>query len=330
MKMRAHFATTIVTATLAFNAIAQSPTPAVTGSDATKASAQAPANAGTTVLGNYGDIKITQADYEASLLNIPERDRFGFAQNQERVSKQVDGLLKLRTYSEEAKRQRLDQDPSFENRIKLYRDRLLTEMLATKLAEEAEKEFEQRRASFLDRAREQYLVTKTDFRSAKEIKASHILVDTKTRSDEQALARIKEFRNQILAGKRFEDIAEASSDDQSARRNKGSLGFFGTGRMDPAFEKAAFAMTQPMEISEPVKSQFGYHIIRLEEIKPEKQATFEEAAPGLLDRLKTQYIELRRGQMLNSIYDPAKVAWNEPAVIGLKKNVDSHFYQLPK
>ena len=334
MKLRVQFATTIVIATLAGNAaLAQStapapPSAATPPAASSNAATQPPAATRATVLANHGDVKVTLADYEASLLSIPERDRLGFAQSQERVSRQVDGLLKMRTFAEEAKRLGLDSDPNVAVRVKLFHDRLLTEMLAAKLAEDAEKEFEQRRASFLERAREQYLVNKNDFRSPKEVKASHILVDTKTRSNEQALARIRELRAQILAGKSFEEVAEASSDDPTVKKNRGALGFFGTGRMDPAFEKAAFALTKPMEVSEPVRTQFGYHLIRLEEIKPEKQATFEEAAPALMDKLKAQHVEIRRGQMFAQMYDSAKVAWNEPAVLALKKSVDPHFYQV--
>ena len=99
--------------------------------------------------------------------------------------------------------------------------------------------------------------------------------------------------------------------------------------MDPAFEAAAFALQKQGELSEPVKSKFGYHLIRLDDIKPSRQLAFEEVSADLMEKLKAQFLETRRAQVIRSAYDPARVQWNEPAVVGLKKTVDPSLYKIP-
>jgi parvulin-like peptidyl-prolyl isomerase len=92
--------------------------------------------------------------------------------------------------------------------------------------------------------------------------------------------------------------------------------------MDPAFETAAFALKSPGDLAGPVKSQFGYHIIRLQDRKDGRQMTFEEVQPDLMEKLKADFIESKRGQFVAQKYDAAKTQWNEAAVVALKKTID--------
>ncbi|MEH7081426.1 peptidylprolyl isomerase [Neobacillus drentensis] len=94
-----------------------------------------------------------------------------------------------------------------------------------------------------------------------EIKARHILV-----ADEKTA---KEVKSKLDKGEKFEDVAKKYSTDEGSKANGGDLGWFGTGKMDPDFEKAAYAL-KVNEISGPVKSQFGYHIIQLTDKKEKK------------------------------------------------------------
>jgi len=94
-----------------------------------------------------------------------------------------------------------------------------------------------------------------------DIRARHILV-----ADEATANQIKQ---QLDAGAKFEDLAKKDSTDTASAQNGGDLGWFGTGKMDPDFEKAAFAL-KVNEISAPVKTQYGYHIIQKTGEKPKK------------------------------------------------------------
>jgi foldase protein PrsA len=94
-----------------------------------------------------------------------------------------------------------------------------------------------------------------------EIKARHILV-----ADE---AKANEVKQKLDGGAKFEDVAKEYSTDTASAQNGGDLGWFGAGKMDPDFEKAAYAL-KVNEISGPVKSQFGYHLIQVTDKKEKK------------------------------------------------------------
>jgi len=107
-----------------------------------------------------------------------------------------------------------------------------------------------------------------------EAKARHILIrfkgspvpakaGQKDLTDDEALAKAKDLREKIVKGADFAALAKAESDDAGSGANGGDLGSFGHGRMVKEFDQAAFSL--PIgEVSEPVKSQFGYHIIQVE------------------------------------------------------------------
>lgn len=100
-----------------------------------------------------------------------------------------------------------------------------------------------------------------------EVRASHILVET----EEEAVDIIK----QLDGGASFAELAKEKSSDGSAQ-NGGDLGFFGPGRMVPEFEKAAFALDVGAHTAEPVQSQFGYHVIKVTDKRPQQPPAFEQ------------------------------------------------------
>ena len=151
---------------------------------------------------------------------------------------------------------------------------------------------------------------------------SHILVSTNGRTAAEAFAKANSLRERLVAGASFEELAVANSEDASVRNNRGDLGYFGPGQMDAAFEAAAFSMKTKGELSEPVKSRFGYHIIRFDDRKEPRAITFDEAQPELLEKLKNEFLDMKRAQAFKQIYDPSRTQWNEPAVVGLRKRVD--------
>ena len=100
-----------------------------------------------------------------------------------------------------------------------------------------------------------------------EIKASHILV-----KDEATAKKVKEELGQ---GKSFEELAKQYSEDTGSKEKGGDLGYFTAGKMVKEFEDAAYKLKKD-EVSEPVKSQFGYHIIKVTDIK-EPEKSFEQS-----------------------------------------------------
>lgn len=109
-----------------------------------------------------------------------------------------------------------------------------------------------------------------------EIRASHILVE-----DEQ---KARDLRAEAEGGSDFAALARENSIDPGAA-NGGDLGFFSKGMMVPEFEGAAFALGEPGAISEPVKSQFGWHVIKLEEKRLSTPAAYEQVAAQIRQQL---------------------------------------------
>jgi dolichyl-diphosphooligosaccharide--protein glycosyltransferase len=96
-----------------------------------------------------------------------------------------------------------------------------------------------------------------------EVNAAHLLISTQTRSEEEALKIIKNLSETATASN-FAALAKQYSDDPGSKDQGGNLGWFGKGIMVPEFEQSAFSL-QPGDISKPIKTQFGYHLIYLKE-----------------------------------------------------------------
>ncbi|MEC1525279.1 peptidylprolyl isomerase [Neobacillus niacini] len=117
---------------------------------------------------------------------------------------------------------------------------------------------------------------------AEQVKASHILVE-----DE---ATAKEIKQKLTDGADFAKLAKEYSTDEGTKENGGELGFFPKGTMVTEFEDVAFAM-QVNEISEPVKTDYGYHIIKVEEKKEAKEANFDDSKAEIKETLIDQKVE---------------------------------------
>ncbi|MEK9887848.1 MAG: SurA N-terminal domain-containing protein [Gammaproteobacteria bacterium] len=128
---------------------------------------------------------------------------------------------------------------------------------------------------------------KNRFSTDEERKAQHILVEKKVTAD-QVISLINE-------GKSFEDLAKEYSIDTGSKDSGGDLGFFGIGVMVPEFETAVFAMKEG-EVSAPIKSEFGFHVIKLNKIKESSLKSFDE--------VKEQLVKIyQKNQGQKMIYD---------------------------
>ncbi len=148
-------------------------------------------------------------------------------------------------------------------------------------------------------------------RTTKEVNASHILLmvpqNATPGQEEELLDKIKKIREEIVAGKDFNEAAAEYSEDPSAQTNKGSLGYFTAFQMVVPFENAAFA-TPSGEISQPVRSSFGYHLLKVHDIRENQGEILvahimkmfpQDVTPEVKSKLKVQidsvYLELKNG-----------------------------------
>jgi peptidyl-prolyl cis-trans isomerase D len=161
---------------------------------------------------------------------------------------------------------------------------------------------EQRSIKYLlldrDQARQKVVVPANDiqryyndniqqFQTPEQVHASHILLKTEGKNDADVKKKAEALLAQVKGGADFGALAKKESEDEGSKANNGDLGFFGRGRMVPEFETAAFAL-QPGQTSDLVKSQFGYHIIRVIEKKAAQTRPLDEVRPQIQDQLAQQ------------------------------------------
>jgi len=148
------------------------------------------------------------------------------------------------------------------------------------------------------------------FRTEELLAASHFLKMGKTEDElNQALEEVKLVRQRLEKGEDFTEVVRADSDDKG---NDGNLGTFGKGRMVPEFEKAAYAM-KPGELSEPVKTQFGWHLIQLHERIPPKVTPFEEIKEKVIEYLT----ERKKDKVFDAFLDRLKTEASIEEVAGI-------------
>lgn len=158
----------------------------------------------------------------------------------------VDYKLKLK----QAKAERLDTLASIQSELETYKENISAPFLT-------------------DNQTLENLLKEAYYRTQNKIKASHILVAFKDNDTLKAYQKIKDIETQLQNGASFEKLAVQYSDDKSALKNKGMLGYFNAFRMVYAFENAAYK-TPVGQVSGPVKTQFGYHLIKVHNITQPK------------------------------------------------------------
>ena len=161
-----------------------------------------------------------------------------------------------------------------------------------------------------DEAREYYDNRPDLFTSEEMVSASHIL--KKASSDEEfenAEKEILSIRDRLLGGEDFVKCVQEESDDGG---NDGNLGTFGKGRMVPEFEEAAFSL-EPDQLSEPVKTQFGWHVIKLHEKHEPKLTPFDELKEKIIEYLH----ERKKDKVFDSFLDELKAKATIEEVSGI-------------
>jgi peptidyl-prolyl cis-trans isomerase D len=140
---------------------------------------------------------------------------------------------------------------------------------------------------------------------AEQRRAAHILIETGGElSDEQAKAKIEEIAARVKGGEDFAIVAKETSQDPGSANEGGDLGFAGPGVYDPAFEDALYALGEG-EVSAPVQSEFGWHIIKLLGVQSPEVPSFESMKPELVRELKAQQVEQRFVETSKQLEDAA-------------------------
>ncbi len=234
------------------------------------------------VILTIGTLKLTEAQYETLVAALPQQyQTYAHGAGKRQFA---ESLAQLVILSGEAEKRNLDKEPKVQEQIKFQRENLLAQAMFEDL-QSGVKVDDAAIATFYDLHKNEY----------ESVKAKHILIRVKGApmpgvegkpelTDELALAKAQELRKKLVAGGDFAAIAKTDSDDTGSAQQGGDLGEFRRGMMVPPFETAAFAL-KIGEISEPVKSPFGYHIIVVEE---HKLKTLADVKPDIEKNLRPE------------------------------------------
>ena len=213
-----------------------------------------------------GTTAITEEDVTNAIAGLGQRGaQYNNPQGRAAI---LEHLIEQALFLTDAKKTMLEYDPAFKKQLQAVKDNLLVQFAIGKAMERV-KVTEAEIKDFFEK-------NPDEFKGEATVAASHILVS----SEEEA----KKIMDEIAAGTiSFEDAAKQYSSCPSSQ-NGGNLGEFGRGQMVPEFDEACFSM-QPGETRGPIKTQFGYHIIRLDKANEAKPVTLAQAHDAIYQHL---------------------------------------------
>ncbi len=238
--------------------------------------AAAPVIPGDRVVIQVGDVKLTSGQMGQILDAYPENQRV-FANGPGRAQF-IDQVVRVLLLAEEGRRRKLTETEAYKNQL-MY-------STAGILANQTDGDIKRQASGDEALLKGYYEAHKSEY---EQIRARHILIrmqgspitlatGQKDLSDAEALAKAQEIRQKLVQGADFAELARTESNDVGSSSKGGDLGFLKRGRTVPSFEDAAYALPEG-GLSQPVKTPYGYHLIRVEERKPTR--TFEELRPEL-------------------------------------------------
>ena len=236
------------------------------------------------------DLTLAETDLDQQFAQLPPEQRRAAA---------LSAIIEIRVLAAKAIANGLDKDADFQRRAAFLQSRALhsefvDKEIATKVTDEA--------------VRARYDKQMADTPPVNEVKARHILVKTK----EEAEAIVK----QLDAGGDFEKLANENTTDPSGKTTGGDLGYFGPGQMVPEFDAAASALDIGAYTKAPVQTQFGWHVIKVEDKRAQQPPAFEQVREQVRSLVfREQYFAL-----VKELRAAAKVDVADPE---LKKAIDA-------
>ena len=249
------------------------------------------------VLVTVGKSAITEKDFMTQVSRVPDWAREQF-QGKEGKDRFLEEMIKRDLIYNQAKKMRLQNDKEYIEKLKEFEKMTLVALLL-------KKEIEDKVQVTEDEARALFDENQDKFTIGTQLRASHILVETEDEA--------KNIHDRITKGEDFAKLAKELSKDQGSAAKGGDLGYFGRGRMVPEFERAAMSL-KPGEVSSPVRSRFGYHIIKLTDIKKGDQASFDQSKAAIQKQLQGQKQKALLDTFIEKLRAESKITKNEELI----------------
>ena len=165
------------------------------------------------------------------------------------------------------------------------------------------------------------------YSTPEQVRASHILFKTEGKDEAVVRATAEKVLQEVKAGGDFAELAKKYSEDEQSAKQGGDLDYFARGKMVPEFDQAAFSL-EPGQVSDLVKTQFGFHIIKVTDKKPASTRTLDEVRPQIVDQLSFEKASARAADLAASlekeIQSPADLD-RVATANGLKVQESGHF-----
>lgn len=240
------------------------------------------------ILASVNGKNITQQDVDMAMTRFPQQNQEYFASE---IGKEqfLEQLISFELLHKFAIDERLEETEDFKSQLELLKKDLLIQAAVKKVLDVVTISDEEVKKYFED--------NKEMFKGEASVRAKHILIDNEDKA--------KEIKEKINNGLSFEDAAREFSTCPSNSQG-GDLGTFTRGKMVPEFENAAFEL-EIGQISEPVKTQFGYHLIKVDEKLPEVMKSFDEVKDSLKLNLLGQKQNMEYIKLINDLKQEQKV-----------------------
>ena len=196
----------------------------------------------------------------------------------------------------EAKKENIEKSKEFQDKLAEFKDQLTMQtLLAKKVSTDAKFSDEE--------LRKYYEAHKEEFKKEREIQTRQIVVKTEQEA--------KEIQGKVAKGEDFAELAKRYSLDPSARANGGDIGYHPKGTLIPEYEEAAFKLTKVGQVSQPVKTQLGFHIIKLEGVRPPTYVPFAEVKDFIRQKLMQEKQTETVQKYIEDLKKNAKIVINE-------------------
>lgn len=259
-----------------------------------------PADDPSEVLARRGEVVLTQRAIDAAFHRIPRRDRLDFIRDGSKVQQLMGSLLLGEVLAARARGEGFDDDPLMQERMRLAATKELADAWLDRVVEQAP------RADLEALAHEVYLAHPERFQTEPAVDVSHILISKDGRLDEDA-AELASSLKQRLDGDPglWDEFVREFSEDPTAEANGGRFPAVRRGDMVAPFENQAFAMSVPGEISEPVESRFGFHLIRFNRPVEPEMLPFDSVKARIMRREQANHEMEIRGRYIAELTEGA-------------------------
>jgi peptidyl-prolyl cis-trans isomerase C len=266
------------------------------------------------VLAQTGEIVFRQSDLDKLLSFSPPYIMEQLKQNPERKIMLIKRIMHQKILADMARKEGFDQEAEVKEQMKYLIDDFLSKEYMLHAAVETVTVTDEEIEAY-------YTLNKKEFTDPEQVKARHILIKVPFGASEEAKNKAMKKAGDILwwlkDGEKFETLAEQYSEDPATKKTGGELGYFPRGRMAKPFEKAAFSM-KPGEISQVVETDFGYHIIQVEDRKEAVVMPFEEVKDLIGKKMKDSRVSKAVEEFVKNAAEEAGLEIFEDRIKGVK------------